>query len=170
LTTNQTPASPSELAAKCPTTSPLSGPGGAAWFGLLHTHAALVRQVDAELLARQRVSLSAFECLGRLAATDESQLSVTDLAGQVAISPSRVSRVVDDLARAGYVERRTCSSDARVSYVAITDSGRELLAEAGNTFDDAISRHFLEALTAAEVKQLAAIWEKLLAASREAAA
>lgn len=159
---------PSEMAAQCPTDSPLNGPAGEAWFGLLHTHAALVRQVDAELLARQRISLSAFELLGRLAVSDEGSLSVTELAGQVRISSSRVSRVVDELRRAGYLDRRACDSDARVSYVVITDSGRDLLAEASTTFEDAISRHFLEALSDQEVEQLTVIWTKLLAASRGA--
>jgi DNA-binding MarR family transcriptional regulator len=169
MATDPTPE-PAEMAASCPTDSPLNGPAGEAWFGLLHTHAALVRQVDAELLARQRLSLSAFELLGRLAVADAGSLSVTELASQVRISPSRVSRVVDELTRGGYLARRACDSDARVSYVVITESGRDLLAEASTTFDEAIERHFLQALDADEVGQLAAICAKLLAASRAAAA
>jgi DNA-binding MarR family transcriptional regulator len=160
---SQTPA---EIAEQCPTDSPLNGPGGEAWFGLLHAHAALVRQVDAELAARHRVSLSAFELLVRLSvAPNEGSLSVTELARQVVISPSRVSRVVDELGRGGYVERRACSTDARVSYVAITDAGRDLLADCSSTFDEAIQRNFLEPLSADEVAALGAIWTKLLAAS-----
>ena len=159
--------SPAEIAAQCPTDSPLNGPGGEAWFGLLHTYAALVRKIDGELAAQHRLSLSAFELLVRLSsAPDEGSLSVTELARQVVISPSRVSRVVDELGRGGYVERRACSTDARVSYVAITEAGRELLADASSTFDDAIRRHFLEPLADAEVAQLGAIWEKLLRQQR----
>jgi DNA-binding MarR family transcriptional regulator len=159
--------SPAEIAGQCPTDSPLNGPGGEAWFGLLHTYAALVRKVDGELAAQHRMSLSAFELLVRLsAAPEDGSLSVTDLARQVVISPSRVSRVVDDLGRDGYVERRACSTDARVSYVAITDAGRDLLADASSTFDEAIRRHFLEPLADTEVAQLGAIWEKLLRQQR----
>jgi DNA-binding MarR family transcriptional regulator len=160
-------SSPAEIAAQCPTDSPLNGPGGEAWFGLLHTYAALVRKVDAELAAQHRLSLSAFELLVRLSsAPQDGSLSVTELARQVVISPSRVSRVVDELGRGGYVERRACSTDARVSYVAITEAGRDLLADASSTFDDAIRRHFLEPLDDAEVAQLGAIWEKLLSQQR----
>jgi DNA-binding MarR family transcriptional regulator len=134
---------------------------------LVHTHAALVRKVDAELAARHRLSLSAFELLGRLSvAPNDGSLSVTDLARQVVISPSRVSRVVDELGRGGYVERRACSTDARVSYVVITQAGRDLLADCSTTFDEAIARNFLEPLSPEEVAQLGAIWDKLLAASR----
>ncbi len=165
-TTRDNQQTPAEMAGSCPTNSPLNGPGGEAWFGLLHAHAAVVRKVDAELSAKQRLSLSAFEVLGRLAlAPDEGSLSVTDLARQVAISPSRVSRVVDELVRAGYIERRACSTDARVSYCAITDAGRDVLAEASSTFDEAIRQHFLDALSDDEVAQLGAIWTKLLAAA-----
>jgi DNA-binding MarR family transcriptional regulator len=162
-TAGQATPSPAELAGQCPSESPLNGPGGEAWFGLLHAHAALVRKVDAELAAQHRMSLSAFELLVRLSvAPDDGSLSVTELARQVVISPSRVSRVVDDLGRGGYVERRACRTDARISYVAITDAGRDLLAEASSTFDDAIRRHFLEPLDDEEVAQLGAIWSKLL--------
>jgi DNA-binding MarR family transcriptional regulator len=160
-------SSPAEIAAQCPTDSPLNGPGGEAWFGLLHTYAALVRKIDGELAAQHRLSLSAFELLVRLSsAPQDGSLSVTELARQVVISPSRVSRVVDELGRGGYVERRACSTDARVSYVAITEAGRDLLADASSTFDDAIRRHFLEPLDDAEVAQLGAIWEKLLSQQR----
>src|SRR3954467_15019794 len=82
-------SSPAEIAAQCPTDSPLNGPGGEAWFGLLHTYAALVRKVDAELAAQHRMSLSAFELLVRLStAPNDGSLSVTELARQVVISPS----------------------------------------------------------------------------------
>jgi len=166
-TDSTTDRSPAEIAGQCPPSSPLHGPGGAAWFGLLHAHAALVRKVDAELATRHRMSLSAFELLVRLsAAPTDGSLSVTELARQVVISPSRVSRVVDELGRGGYVERRACSTDARVSYVAITEAGRDLLADASTTFDEAIARNFLEPLSDDEVSQLAAIWDKLLAAAR----
>ena len=155
-----------EIVEACPTSSPLHGPGGEAWFGLVHTHAALARKVDAELAARHRISMSAFELLGRLAgAPDDGSLSVTELARQVVISPSRVSRVVDELGRGGYVERRACASDARISYVAITQAGRDLLADCSSTFDEAIARNFLEPLSEHEVEQLTAIWNKLLAAN-----
>jgi DNA-binding MarR family transcriptional regulator len=159
---------PAEIASACPTASPLNGPGGEAWFGLLHAHAAVVRKVDAELAANQRISLSAFELLMRLSIADEGLLSVTELARQVVISPSRVSRVVDELGRGGYVERRACNTDARISYVAISETGRDLLADASSTFDEAIARHFLEPLSDEDVAQLGAIWDKLLAAAREA--
>src|SRR4051812_27918847 len=116
---------PAEIAAQCPADSPLNGPGGEAWFGLLHTYAALVRKVDTELAAEHRLSLSAFELLVRLSsAPDDGSLSVTELARQVVISPSRVSRVVDELGRGGYVERRAGSAGPPLSSVALPHAGR----------------------------------------------
>jgi DNA-binding MarR family transcriptional regulator len=79
----------------------------------------------------------------------------------VVISPSRVSRVVDDLVGRGLVERRTCKSDARISYATITDEGRREAAEVEETFHAALRRRFLDRLDAADVERLAAIWEKL---------
>src|SRR3954451_22761541 len=51
-------SSPAEIAAQCPTDSPLNGPGGEAWFGLLHTYGVLVRQFYAGVAADHRLSLT----------------------------------------------------------------------------------------------------------------
>src|SRR5436190_689166 len=68
-----------------------------AWFGVLNAQAALVRGVDAELLAAHRLSCSSHEILYRLAHSEEGHLSIGELGAAVVISPSRVSRVVDGM-------------------------------------------------------------------------
>jgi DNA-binding MarR family transcriptional regulator len=132
-----------------------------AWFGFLLAHAALARQVDADLLDAHRLTASAHEVLYRLVRAPDGQLSVSALAENVVISPSRVSRVVDDLVGRGLIERRTCKSDARISYATITDEGRREAAEVEETFHAALRRRFLSRLDDEDVERLAAIWEKL---------
>jgi DNA-binding MarR family transcriptional regulator len=132
-----------------------------AWFGFLLAHATLARQVDADLFSAHRLTASSHEVLYRLVRADNGQLSVTSLAENVVISPSRVSRVVDDLVREGLVERRPCEKDARISYATVTEEGRRRAAEVEETFHTALRRHFLERLGADDVARLAAIWEKL---------
>ena len=139
----------------------LSEPDANAWFGLLRAHGSLVRAVDAELMAAHRLSMSSHEVLYRLARAADGHLSVSELAQQLPISPSRVSRVVDDLVAKGFVERRSCPGDARVSHVAITAHGRESLGAIDDTFHAAIHEHFLERLSRREVETLASAWRKL---------
>jgi DNA-binding MarR family transcriptional regulator len=143
------------------TTRSLTARQSEAWFGLLHAHADLVKQVDTELLAAHRLPLSAHEILHRLSGAPDGHLSVTDLAGRVLLSSSRVSRLVDELERQGLVERRSCPGDARVSHVTVTEAGASRLEQADETFHEAIRRHFVDRLTQAEVEALAAVWSKL---------
>jgi DNA-binding MarR family transcriptional regulator len=144
-----------------PTDRALSEREVAAWLGLLYAQSTLVKQVDAELLAAHRLPLSAHEILLRLRRADEGDLSISQLAGSVLVSPSRVSRLVDELAARGLVERRACPTDARVSHILITDDGTALLDEADATLHAAIRRNFVERLSGAEIAQLGAIWAKL---------
>jgi DNA-binding MarR family transcriptional regulator len=132
-----------------------------AWLGLLYAHSALIKQVDAELLAAHRLPLSAHEILFRLRNTDEGHLSISELAGSVIVSPSRVSRLVDELAARGLVERRACDTDARITHVVITDEGTSFIGDADATLHAAVRRHFVDRLSGADVDRLAAIWRKL---------
>ena len=139
----------------------LSTEEATAWFGVVNAQAALVRAVDTELLAAHRLTCSSHEILYRLARSEEGHLSIGALGAAVVISPSRVSRVVDGLAALGLVERRACATDARVSHVVITDAGRAALPEIDRTFERAVREHFLDRLTPTQVRQLAAIMQRL---------
>jgi DNA-binding MarR family transcriptional regulator len=149
--------------AAAPATAPprLSADEADAWFGVLNAQAALVRAVDAELLAAHRLSCSSHEVLYRLAQADEGHLSIGELGAAVVISPSRVSRVVDGLTLLGLVERVACDTDARVSHVVITDAGRTALPAIDQTFQSAVRKHFLGRLTPTQVRQLAGIMRRL---------
>jgi DNA-binding MarR family transcriptional regulator len=52
------------------------------------------------------------------------------LADQIALTTSGVTRLVDRMQAAHYVERRPCPTDRRISYAGITDTGREVLERA----------------------------------------
>src|SRR5439155_22852860 len=97
----------------------------AAWVGFMKSHAALTKALDADLIANVGIPLSAFGVLFEIAYTDEGYLKMSDVAERARLSPSRVSRLVTELEHRGLLERRTCESDSRVVYAAITDDGRE---------------------------------------------
>jgi DNA-binding MarR family transcriptional regulator len=63
------------------------------------------------------------EVLIRLARSPERQLRMSDLAAQVTMSASGLSRSVDRLVASGSIERASCTSDRRVVYARLTDQG-----------------------------------------------
>jgi DNA-binding MarR family transcriptional regulator len=50
---------------------------------------------------------------------------MADLAAQVALSPSGLTRAVDKIEEAGLVARVSCPSDRRGAFVRVTEAGRE---------------------------------------------
>lgn len=71
-----------------------------------------------------------FEVLIRLARSADGQLTMGALADEIALTTGGVTRLIDRMQKTGYVERRPCPTDRRISFAAITDSGREVLDRA----------------------------------------
>jgi DNA-binding MarR family transcriptional regulator len=82
-----------------------------AWLGLLETHERLVRELDRVLFREHSLPLKTFETLIQIAHAPDEQLAILDLAEQVMLSPSRMSRLVMKLERDGVVERHRNPAD-----------------------------------------------------------
>jgi DNA-binding MarR family transcriptional regulator len=63
----------------------------------------------------------------------------------------------------GLVERRASDTDGRSTMAAITDRGRERVAEAQDTHLSGIRTRFLEQLGDDDLERLAALWPRLIA-------
>jgi DNA-binding MarR family transcriptional regulator len=138
----------------------------AAWRGFLSVHAALIRELDAELQAAHGLPLSSYDVLLQLAEAPERRLRMSDLAGSVLISPSGLTRLVDRLEREGLVRRHRCDSDHRGYFAVLSDQGLERLREAAATHLNGVRRLFLEHFSEAELERLGAYWDRVLAATR----
>lgn len=88
-------------------------------------HAGVSRELEHRLAAECGLTISAFEVLLRLARSDDHRLRMTDLAAQVTLSTSGLTRAVDRLVEGGLVTREACESDRRVLYAALTPAGLE---------------------------------------------
>lgn len=135
----------------------------AVWLGLLKAHAELTHALDSALSTRHRLSLSSYEVLSRLAHAEDGYLRMSQLAERTQLSLSRVSRVIDQLQERGFVERRSCDSDSRVVYAAISADGRRQIAEAQETFFEVIEDRLLGRLSCEEVGLLGAIFGRMVA-------
>ena len=101
-----------------------------AFASLLRAHAAVTRRLSAQLTADHGLTISDFEVLLRLARAPDRRMRRVDLAQQVVLTASGVTRLLDGLERSGYVERDSCASDRRVVYAVLTDAGLVKVAEA----------------------------------------
>ena len=139
------------------TAHPTLGP----WTRFLRTHAALTRRMSARLEAEHGLTLSDFDVLAQLYFAPERALRRIDLARQVLLTASGITRLVGGLERAGWVEKGTCESDARVTYAVLTEEGARKFEEAYTTHVADIEELFGSRLSDDERRRLGELLGKL---------
>lgn len=123
-------------------------------FGLFaEAYAGLVARFSAQL-AEHGLSLVEFEVLVRLARSPDHRLRMSQLAGQVALTTSGITRVVDRLERDHLVCRRACPNDRRGSWAVLTEQGMDRLNRALPGHLELVEHHFTGRFTAEELALL----------------
>ena len=137
------------------------------WGALLKVHAALVPRLDRELQERHGLPLTWYDVLLELSVAPERRLTMGQLGSVAAVSRTRVSRVVDELVRAGLVSREPNPDDGRSAFAALTPAGRAALRKAAPTYVAAVRREFADHLTVREAEVLSGALRKVLAAGAD---
>jgi DNA-binding MarR family transcriptional regulator len=126
----------------------------------MRAHLAAMRRFNGELSSAHGLTINDYEVLLHLAHAPDRMMRRVDLAKSVLLTPSGITRLLEGLERCGYVERASCSSDARVTYALLTDEGYEKLREASATHVEGIRSHFA-GLSPEELETLAAMLARL---------
>jgi DNA-binding MarR family transcriptional regulator len=130
-------------------------------FGVtLEAMARLNHVLDRSLRDSVGLAQGSFEALLRIERTG-GQMTMGQLAEQVALTSGGVTRMVDRLTEAGLVERRDCETDRRVQYVAITDAGRAKLTEAIEVHLADLEREFVGRIAPDELETVVAVMDRL---------
>jgi DNA-binding MarR family transcriptional regulator len=117
--------------------------------------------MSAQLVAEHGLTINDYECLLHLAQADGGRMRRVDLADQLILTASGVTRLLDGLERAGWVERASCASDRRVTYAVLTDTGRAKLQEAADSHITGVRTFFEERFSADEIETLARLLGRL---------
>ena len=149
------------MSASATTATRTETPAVAAWVRLLRGHAGLVRSLNTDLMHGHGLTINDYEALLLLAHAPDGRLRRTDLAQDLILTASGVTRLLDGLEQAGLVEKATCATDGRVVYAVLTARGRERLEQASVSHLAAIEELFAERFTSAEVEQLAELLGRL---------
>jgi DNA-binding MarR family transcriptional regulator len=133
----------------------------AAFVAFLRAHAAITRELSAQLQRAHGLTLNDYEVLLHLANADDHRLRRVDLAERVVLTASGITRLLDGLEAAGYVCKETCPSDARVSYAKLTPEGEAKLRGAGVTHRRDIDELFIARYSEDELATLAELLSRL---------
>jgi DNA-binding MarR family transcriptional regulator len=125
-----------------------------AWAAVLRVHAAVVPRLERDLAA-VGMPLSWYDVLLELNAATDRRLRMTELGARVVLSRERVSRVVDELERAGLVRRERNPQDGRSLLAVITDEGRARFRAAAPAYLAGIERHFGSHVTDDDARAIA---------------
>jgi DNA-binding MarR family transcriptional regulator len=96
-----------------------------AWRELLDRHARATGALERALQDEHALGVSEYEVLERLATPAKDQHRMQELADEVYLSQSALSRVVARLEADGLVSREICADDRRGIFACVTELGRE---------------------------------------------
>jgi len=150
-----------------PVARPLTArdPRLAPWRAFLLAHARVARRLDEELRAEHDLSFAEYDALLTIAQAPERRIRMGQLAEEVLLSKSGVTRLIDRLVGDGLVERSACLADARGAEAVLTERGLGRLRAASRTHLRGISEHFLAVV---EPPDLEALERSMTAVARQA--
>ena len=134
-----------------------------AWRNYVETTGALTAALEADL-APHHLSSGDYEVLVTLSETPGRKLRMCDLARQLRLSPSGLTRRLDGLTKAGYVRREQSDSDRRAMLAVLTKEGTQAMRRAAPDHVASVRRHFLQHLTERQIDQMGDIFTTVRAA------
>jgi DNA-binding MarR family transcriptional regulator len=132
-----------------------------AWVAFLRSHSAVTRQLNVDLLNEHGLTLNDYEVMMLIDRAEDGVMRRVDLAESVLLTASGITRLLDGLEAAGYVEKAHCKSDARVSYAKLTEPGREKLRAAAATHRAGVEDVFTSPYSESELATLAELLSRL---------
>ena len=131
-----------------------------AWRAVVTSHAAVTERVQKTFAAADLPPLSWFELLWAVKQSPTGSPRMSELAEYLTLSRGGITKLVDRLNDAGYLERVSCSEDRRSLQAELTPAGEELLEEMRTIYRAEVERH-LATLTPQEAKLIAGALAKV---------
>jgi DNA-binding MarR family transcriptional regulator len=140
-----------------------------AWRHIIAMVMALPAALESELQRATGLTMFEYLVLANLSEADGTTLRMSELAHRANSSLSRLSHVVSRLARSGWVVKRPCSDDGRVSEVKLTKAGMKKVTDTAPLHVAKVRELVVEPLTRTELSRLgdaaAAIAERVAESS-----
>ena len=105
-----------------------------------------------------------YRVLMHLSEAPDQQLRMSDLADRTGLSPSRITRVVDNIAEDGLVERRQGSADGRSTLATLTRAGLARLRRAYPHHLQSVRQNVFDHLSPEDVRAIAPVLSRLATA------
>jgi DNA-binding MarR family transcriptional regulator len=125
----------------------------------------LIEQIEQDLVKADLPPLTWYDILFAISEAPEKKLRLHELAQTVLLSRSNVTRLVDRLEKAGFLQREQCSSDRRGAFATISDEGLTILEQMWSIYEAAILKYFACHLDETEAKLFIKLLNRMMRVS-----
>lgn len=139
-----------------------------AWRRYIVSSRRLLEALDGDL-AGHDLSMADYEILAQLSDAPDRRMRMSELADVAMLSRSRLSHRMKVMEEAGWIKRESCPSDKRGSFAVMTVKGWKAIVAAAPDHVESVRNRFIDHLSKSDQVTLAAIFEKVGTALRDAA-
>lgn len=111
------------------------------WEGIARAHSTMSAAIEKDMVAESGMPLGWHEVLLHLSRAPGGRLRFQDLARVAGITDSGASRRLDQMIKAGLIERRSCPTDRRGVYAHLTAKGHTEFQRAHVVFVRSLERN-----------------------------
>jgi DNA-binding MarR family transcriptional regulator len=125
-----------------------------AWVRLMKAQQIVLGSIERELKAAELPPLVWYDVLLEVERAGTSGLRPFELERDMLLAQYNLSRLIDRIERAGYLERRTCEDDGRGQMVVITERGKAIRRKMWPVYARAIDAAVGQKLSAKQAESL----------------
>lgn len=142
--------------------TPLDEPRSRMWRLFRTTYVTVTEQIEQDLEAAGLPPLIWYSVLWTLERAPNHEMRLHELAQEVFLSRSNITRLIDRLEEAGCLCRKRCPVDRRGAYAALTEEGLALRQRMWKVYSQGIATYFTDHLSDDEVQILDQVFERAL--------
>lgn len=104
------------------------------WESLARVHSTMSAAIEKDMVPNAGIPLGWYDVLAHLKHAPDAMLRFQDLARLAGITDSGASRRIEQMIKAGLIDRHSCPADRRGVYAHLTDEGRAAYEKAYAVF------------------------------------
>lgn len=131
------------------------------WRSFLGAQFRLAKVLNEDLENNSGFDHLTYEIFVNLSESEDRSMRMTQLAKSVSANKSRLTYRVEQLEKAGLVQRELCESDGRGHICRMTEKGYEALVKAAPSHVQTVLENFIEPIDAKDVEKLIEILDSI---------
>jgi DNA-binding MarR family transcriptional regulator len=137
-----------------------------AWRYFLTAHALVIDLIDRKLVAAERVPLHWYDVLIELVEAPDQRLRLHELARNVVLSRSGLTRLLDKLEAAGLLYREVDPHDRRGAFAVLTPAGKDAVRHAWPMYAQGIEHYFAQLMSDEEAQVVGTVFGRIVEAAQ----